>query len=162
MVDLYTALVVQRGSYSAKKEATVADVKENMKKNIEHVDKMVGWGVKLYDEIIPVKLAALPEGTLGQNPSGNTDPAKRYQLSIPGEETDLLAEIAKKYEIFLVANGGEYDEQYGDINNIHHLNCNFIFNPDGKIILKYRKINPWIPLENATSPHDLLDRYNEE
>ena len=33
MVDIYTALVVQRGSYSAKKEATVADVKENMKKN---------------------------------------------------------------------------------------------------------------------------------
>ena len=41
------------------------------------------------------------------------------------------------------------------------MNTAFIMNPKGKIILKFRKINPWIPLEVCTSPHDLLSVYNE-
>ena len=47
----------------------------------------------------------------------------------------------------------EKDPQYPD----YFMNTAFIMNPKGKIILKFRKINPWIPLEVSTSPHDIPD-----
>lgn len=161
MVEPYTALAIQRGSISPKPDATESDVKENIKKNIEHIASMLKWAMHLYDEIIPAKLVALPEATLGQNPQGNTDLSRRYGMQIPGEETDIIGELAKKYEIYIVGNGSERDPKYSKINNIHWLNTNFLINPHGKVILKYRKINPWIPLEQATSPHDFLDKYEE-
>jgi len=158
MVDLYTALCIQAASIIAEPDASRDEVKENVKKNIEHMGEMLDWGVKLFDELVPPKLAALPEGSLGQRPRDVRDPEKSHIITIPGEETDLFGELAKKYELYIVANASEKDPKY---EKVSYFNCAFVINPKGRVILKYRKVNPWIPLETATSPHDLLEVYEE-
>ena len=62
-----------------------------------------------------------------------------------------MAEKAKQYGVYISASIHEKDPKYPE----YFLNTAFVMNPKGRIILKYRKINPWIPLELSASPHDI-------
>ena len=79
-------------------------------------------------------------------------------VEIPGQETDEIAEMAKKYSTYISMSIHEKDPKYPE----YFLNTAFIMDPMGRIILKYRKLNPWIPLEVSTSPHDLLEIYQDK
>lgn len=72
-------------------------------------------------------------------------------VSIPGTETDILADKAKQWNVYIAANAYENDPQYPD----WVFNTSFIINPEGKIILKYRKVHMMF----GCSPHDILDVY---
>jgi len=157
LVELYTALCIQAANIIAEADATLDEVKETVNKNIKHMGDMLDWGVKLFDELVPPKLAALPELAMGQF-TADWDVKKAHIITIPSEETDMLGELAKKYELYLVTTAAEKDPKY---EKVPYFNCAFVINPKGRVILKYRKVNPWIPLETATSPHDLLEVYEE-
>ncbi|EMG49794.1 Nitrilase superfamily member, putative [Candida maltosa Xu316] len=63
------------------------------------------------------------------------DQFRNYAESIPsGETTELLSNLAKKYNIFIV--GGSFPEK-GDDDKIY--NTSLTFNPHGDIIAKHRK-----------------------
>lgn len=79
---------------------------------------------------------------------------ERYAISIPGEETDLLCEAAKKYGVYIGGNNYEkHDDWPGRVFNT----CYFI-GPEGKVLGTY-----W---RNYTSfgcpPHDILDAFIEK
>jgi len=70
---------------------------------------------------------------------------------MPDEETDKLAEKAVEHGIYIVGHGYELDKDWTN----RYFNTIFIINPNGKIILKYRKNYTLC----GTPPHDILNEY---
>jgi len=100
----------------------------------------------------PVKLVCFPEFSIGglYTTTTSNDDVKQWEaISIPGPETDRLAEKAKQYNIYIAAVNHENDPDYPD----YFFNTAFIINPKGKIILKYRKLNT----QFGCNPHDIFD-----
>lgn len=156
MIERYTAAIIQ---YRRINPEDVPDVHERKEINLKNVLETFK-SLETWEQIIPVKLVVLPENILRhefnvEDPDQTQRDRVESAVTIPGTETDQLAEKAKKYGTYLSASIHEKDPEYPD----YFFNTAFIMNPQGKIILKYRKINPWIPLELSTSPHDLLENY---
>ena len=152
LIEKYTTAIIQ---YRRIDPEEVPDVnkrrKANLKKLLESFPTLDTWNV-----IDPVKLVVCPENILRHEFNAKESTQKERVASavtIPGPETDELAEMAKKYKSYISMSMHEKDPQYPD----YFMNTAFIMNPKGKIILKFRKINPWIPLEVSTSPHDIPD-----
>ncbi len=158
MVDRYTAAIIQLRRIDPE---DIPDVVERRKANLKNVLASFS-SLEPWDQIDPVRLVVLPENILrhefnAKDPNQTQADRVSTAVNIPGEETDKLAEKAKQYDTYISASIHEKDTKYPD----YFLNTAFIMNPQGKIILKYRKINPWIPLELSTSPHDILEKYKE-
>lgn len=156
MIDRYTAAIIQFRRIDPEQIPNVIERKEaNLKKMLGSFESLETW-----DVISPVKLVLLPENILRHefNAKESTQ-AERVAsaVEIPGPETDEVAEMARKHNTYVSMSMHERDPQYPD----YFMNTAFIMNPKGRIILKFRKVNPWTPLEVSTSPHDLLDVYNE-
>ena len=101
-----------------------------------------------------VKLVCFPEFGIGGMYASKTTVAevKKYEaISIPGPETDILAEKAVKYGIYIAVCNHENDPALPD----NFMNTAFIINPKGKIILKYRKVDT----QFGCAPHDIHDKY---
>lgn len=152
MIDRYTAAIIQ---FRRIDPEAIPNVDERRKANLK---KLLGSfeSLETWDAISPVKLVVCPENIFRHefNVKESTQ-AERVAsaVTIPGPETDEIAEMAKKYKTYISMSMHERDPQYPD----YFMNAAFIMNPKGKIILKFRKINPWIPLEISTSPHDIED-----
>ena len=156
LIDRYTAAIIQ---YRRIDPEEISDVSERKEANLE---KLLGSfkTLETWDVINPVKLVVCPENALRHEFNAEESTQRERVASaveIPGPETDKIAEMAKKYNTFISMSLHERDPKYPD----YFLNTAFIMNQKGRIILKYRKINPWIPLEVSTSPHDLLDVYTD-
>lgn len=78
-------------------------------------------------------------------------------ITIPGEETDVLAEKAKQYRVYIAGSNLENDPEYPE----HVFDTAFIINPQGKMILIYRKICDVSHFGDILyfTPHDVWDRY---
>ena len=115
------------------------------------------YAMDAYSGMHPIRFLNFPEHMMGVGFLSNKD-AMDIAIDIPGEETDKIGEIAKKYGVYIAAGSWmEKDPEYSLVFNTYPL-----ISPEGKVILKYRKVNPWIPLEPSVSPHDLLPDYKEE
>ncbi len=156
MVGRYTAAIIQMRRIDPEDIPNVYERKEaNLKRLLGSFESLEAW-----DVIDPVKLVVCPENILRHEFNEKEAPQAERVISaveIPGPETDRIAEMAKKYNTYISMSIHEKDPKYPD----YFLNTAFIMNPKGRIILKYRKINPWVPLEVSTSPHDLLDIYED-
>ena len=156
MIDRYTAAIIQYRRIDPEEIPDVNERKEaNLKKVLTTFKTLETW-----DVIDPVKLVVLPENVLRHEfDSENSTLADRVAtaVEIPGPETDEIAEMARKYKTYVSMSIHERDPKYPE----YFMNTAFIMNPKGRIILKYRKVNPWLPLEVSTSPHDLLDVYDD-
>ncbi|MCW4012524.1 MAG: nitrilase [Candidatus Bathyarchaeota archaeon] len=158
LIDRYTAAIIQFRRIDPEE---IPDVAERRKANLKNVLASFS-SLETWDVIDPVKLVVLPENILRhefdtKDPNQTQADRVATAVSIPGEETDAIAEKAKQYNTYVSASIHEKDPKYPE----YFLNTAFIMNPKGKIILKYRKINPWIPLELSTSPHDMMPEYKE-
>jgi len=156
MVGRYTAAIIQMRRIDPEEIPNVYERKEaNLKRLLGSFESLETW-----DVIDPVKLVVCPENILRHEFNEKEAPQAERVVSaveVPGPETDRIAEMAKKYSTYVSMSIHEKDPKYPG----YFLNTAFIMNPKGKIILKYRKINPWVPLEVSTSPHDLLDIYED-
>ncbi len=156
MVGRYTAAIIQMRRIDPEDIPNVYERKEaNLKRLLGSFESLETW-----DVIDPVKLVVCPENILRHEFNEKEAPQAERVVSaveVPGPETDRIAEMAKKYNTYVSMSIHEKDPKYPG----YFLNTAFIMNPKGKIILKYRKINPWVPLEVSTSPHDLLDIYED-
>ena len=99
------------------------------------------------------QLAARP----GEKTLTNREIIKYIAISIPGEETDILAAKARQYGVYIAAANLELDPAWPDL----HFNTGFIISPKGKIILKYRKIVTNNLLAISCSAHDVMDQYKD-
>jgi predicted amidohydrolase len=103
-------------------------------------------------------LVGLPESFLHSFPraaDGVVRELIKLCIRIPGEETEQLANKAKEHGIYISGVSYEVDDEWGQELCF---NTAFIINPQGEIILKYRKIHH-APIESKTSPHDVFDEY---
>ncbi len=151
-LSVYTACLIQpvHRFVSNRKE-----IGENLNRYLQLIDmaftRFGGWA--------PLKLIVFPEFFLqGWTARANMDDyRKNILITLPGEETARLGEKAKKYEIFIAGAALERDPLFPDL----FFNTAFIISPSGEIIHKYRKINPALHAEMATSPHDVFDQYRK-
>ena len=154
MIDKYTAAIIQ---FKRINPEQIPDVKERGKENLKNVLESFK-SLETWDQILPVRLAVLPENILRHEfDTQRSSQKERVETAVlvPGAETDEIAEKTKKHGTYVSASIHERDPEHPN----YFFNTAFIMNPKGRIILKYRKVNPWIPLELSTSPHDVLDHY---
>ena len=109
----------------------------SIEKNMESLATQIGI-MRAYSPWI--KLVCAPELCL-QGPYHMEASAEK----IPGPISDFCAELARKHEIFLIP-GSLYEKEGQAIYNTAP-----VFNPQGKLIARYRKMYPWRPFEKTTS-----------
>lgn len=74
-------------------------------------------------------------------------------LPVPNEHTERYARLCREYGCYLQSGSFiESDPSYPK----HLFNTTVLIGPTG-VLSKYRKVNPWIPWEVHSSPHDLPD-----
>src|SRR5712672_4099969 len=76
--------------------------------NLEHIAHMVKAAAWLSSLELPVRLIAVPEGALqGFNDEvfdlDHKDFAKQCAIDIPGPETDYLGQLARQWNVYLMA-----------------------------------------------------------
>ena len=104
------------------------------------------------------KLVVFPESFLhgfGSLPVRSHEESIRMASHIPGPETDLLSEMARKHELYLAGSMFELDDGYPG----HFFNTGFIIDPNGDVILRYRKITTTPSIEASSNPGDVLGKY---
>ncbi len=80
---------------------------------------------------------------------------EKIAIRIPGDDTRLISDTAKKDGVYIVTSALEYDANFEDT----FFTCFFIVDPKGEVIYKYRKIHTHLGTEKALSPYDVMDRY---
>lgn len=116
----------------------------NEEKNLKNFSRIARLQKKSYpwiDLIFTGELFLQPYGSEGY---------KSTALPIPNDTTDQLSELAKDLECWLLP--GSFMEN--DDSKI--FNTSIVFNPDGRIIAKYRKIYPWMPHEDIDWGQDFV------
>ena len=131
--------------------------REEMDGIIKRLRLWVGYVMDAYTHMHPIKLINFPELMQGVGFHDNSE-FRDIAIEIPGEEMERIGEIAKTHGVYIApVSWFEKDPEYSLVFNTYPL-----ISPDGKVILKYRKVNPWLPFEVSLSPHDLLPDYKEE
>ena len=69
---------------------------------------------------------------------------------IPGRVTDYFASIAKRHGIYFIP--GTISEESEELPDGMCYNTAIVFNPEGELIAKYRKMAPWRPAEQFSAP----------
>ncbi len=156
--DSYIAVAMQPRVYGCRNKD---DVKKNMDNQLRliddsmHTSYLCGGG--------QVKLLTFPEGAIQgmYDETSNMDQAvycRDVAITIPGEETDRLAEKAIQYNMYIAAQAKVVDP---DIMPDRYFNVGFIISPEGEIILKHTK-NIISVIEGTTSPYDIWDKWSEK
>jgi predicted amidohydrolase len=124
---------------------------------VNHMLAMIDRAVVGYAPFAPVKLVVFPEFAHAAPVYLTAEELHRHlAVPIPNEHTDRYAAKAREHDA-LIQTGTflERDDRWPG----HVFNTTCLVGPEG-VILRYRKVHPWIPWEVHTSPHDLAD-YDE-
>jgi len=122
----------------------------NLRRMCDYIDACFNVGANP----MPVKVVVFTEFSLGgiYTLTATAQEVRDYQsIRIPGPETEMLSVKAKQYQTYIAASNHEIDDAIPE----SHFNTAFIINPEGKIILKYRKLN----IAFGCNPHDIYDEY---
>jgi predicted amidohydrolase len=111
-----------------------------------------------YEPFFDVRLLAFPEFAHAAPIYDSIEKLRdRLAVPIPNEHTERYTRLAQEYGCYLQTGTFlEVDSAYPEAV----FNTTLLIGPAG-ILSKYRKVNPWIPWELHTSPHDIED-YNED
>lgn len=107
-----------------------------------------------YEPFFDVRLLVFPEFAHAVPIHESADQLLEHlAVELPNEHTDRYVSLAKELGCYLQTGTFlERDDRYpGAV-----FNTTVLIGPEG-ILAKYRKVNPWIPWEVHTSPHDLPD-----
>ncbi|MBT8137177.1 MAG: nitrilase [Gammaproteobacteria bacterium] len=107
-----------------------------------------------YEPFFDVRLLAFPEfaHTVPAYPTVD-ELCKRLAVPVPNEHTDVYEKLARKYGCYIQT--GTFLESDPDFPG-RVFNTTVLVGPGG-VLSKYRKVNPWIPWEVHSSPHDIDD-----
>ena len=137
--------------------------REDIAKNLEHLESLTRAAYWLSNLDIPVRLVAIPEGALqGFNDEvldvDHAEFARSCAIDIPGPESDRLGRLARSWGTYIMAQAKARHEDWPD----RFFNVGFVVDPDGAVILKHHKIVALLPCERSVSPHDLFDWWVEK
>lgn len=155
MVELYTAIALQPAFWGCLKRSDI-------KRNLKHICDFIDSRIYVPSIEYPVKLVALPELALQSMQTeavdmGHVQVARELAIEIPGQETDVLAEKAKQYDTFIIAQAKAIEPDFPD----RFFSTAFMIDPRGQIIYKRHKTYVWVN-ENSLVPHDVWDLWIEK
>src|SRR6188508_999692 len=95
--------------------------REDIEKNLEHLESLTYAAYWLSNLDIPVRLIAIPEGALqGFNDEvldlDHTEFAQTCAIDIPGPETDRIGRLARKWGVFIMAQAKARHEDWPDVD----------------------------------------------
>jgi predicted amidohydrolase len=131
--------------------------RHQMRANTDRILAMIDAAVAGSAPFLPVRLVVFPEFAHAAPIYPTvTELLDKLAVPIPNEHTDQLERRARKLGIY-IQSGSFIEEDPRWPGVVFNTTC--LIGPDG-ILYKYRKVNPWIPYELQTSPHD-LDGYGD-
>src|SRR5712691_8118305 len=123
-----------------------------MRANTTRMLEMVDAAVAGAGPFLPVRLIVFPEfahaATVFPTVAELLD---ALTVPIPNEHTDRLHDKARQHDVY-IQSGSMLEEDPRWPGVVFNTTC--LIGPTG-ILYKYRKVNPWIPYEVHSSPHDL-------
>lgn len=132
--------------------------RREMKRNTARILQIIDSTVIGAMPFLPVKLVVFPEFAHSAPVFEKlADLREKLAVEIPNEHTEKLRAKAKEHGIYIQSGSMlEIDPKYPG----HVFNTTCLIDGNG-ILYKYRKVNPWIPFEVHSSPHD-IEGYEEE
>src|SRR5438046_9215707 len=136
MIEPYTAVGLIPSFWGIRR-------REDMAKNLEHLESLTKAAFWLSNLDIPVRLIAIPEGALqGFNDEvldvDHATFARECAIDVPGPETDELGRLARKWGVFVMAQAKARHPEFPG----KFFNLGFVLNPDGEIVLRHHKLVP--------------------
>jgi predicted amidohydrolase len=123
-----------------------------MRGNTDRMLSMLQAAVDGSAPFLPVRLIVFPEFAHAAPVfTAAAELLRTLAVPIPNEHTDRIAEKARELDVYVQTGTMlECDPRWPGV--VFNATC--LIGPSG-ILYKYRKVNPWIPYEVHTSPHDL-------
>ena len=126
--------------------------------NTSRMLEMVDMAVEGYDPFMDIRLLVFPEfGHAAPIYTSASELLSKLTVPIPSEHTERYLDKARELEVY-IQTGTFLEEDPAWPGKVFNTTC--LLGPGG-MLLKYRKVNPWIPWEVHASPHD-LEGYEEE
>lgn len=135
-----------------------AETRVEISSRVDRMCEIVEQTVVGYEPFFDVRLLAFPEfaHAIPVYPTAG-ELAEKLAVELPNEHTEQYVELARKLGCYIQTGSFlEVDNAYPG----HVFNTTVLIGPTG-ILSKYRKVNPWIPWEVHSSPHDIAG-YNED
>ncbi len=147
MSELYYAAACQTDFESPAERGEIAARTRRMCQIVEQT--IVG-----YEPFFDVRLLVFPEfaHAVPAYDSARTL-LEKLAVEVPNEHTDAYEKLTRKYGCYIQT--GTFLERDPAFAGMV-FNTTVLIGPGG-VLCKYRKVNPWIPWEVHTSPHDIED-----
>ncbi len=150
MMEPWRATCIQMRSRTARQAASRREAREIIDGNLSRAINMI----KRAMEADPVPaLVVLPEFAFQGPPKGESvaEWLDKACHPVPGPITEPLQALARTLGLHIGGNQFEADPEWPD----RFFNTSFLIDPDGEVVLRYRRIHTaqWV------SPHDFLDDY---
>jgi predicted amidohydrolase len=136
--------------------------RRHIKRNVAIVEDAIHAAMSVIGINMPVRVIALAEGAL----TGFTDEAfdvphvtaaRDLFIDVPGEETDVLAGLARQYDVYLLV---QCKARWPEVIEDRYFNMLFVISPQGEIVHRAAKNHLWCR-ERSCTPHDVYDRWVE-
>jgi predicted amidohydrolase len=147
----YKALALQTTCYAVNAARTATEAQEQMLRSLERIGRQIQASKRFIGP--DLRLVVLPEYFLSGFPIDEDIPAWKQKACLSPDDPlwTALGIVAKREQVFLSGNAYEWDEHFPEL----YFQCSFIFDPSGRRILNYRRLNSMF----APTPHDVWDRY---
>ena len=128
-----------------------------MRANTDRMLAMIDQALAGAAPFLPVRLVVFPEFAHAAPVFPTVaELAQKLAVEVPNEHTDRIQAKAKEHGIFVQTGSMiEADPRWPGVL----FNATCMVGPSG-VLYKYRKVNPWIPYEVHSSPHD-VEGYDE-
>src|SRR6516165_3495829 len=133
--------------------------RDEIRVNIEHVSHLIKAASWLSSLDLPVRLIAIPEGTLQGFNDGVLDLdhetfARECAIDVPGPETDYLGKLARQWDAFVMAQAKARHPEFPD----RFFNAGPVLSAAADIILRHHTVVPLLPVEPSVTPHNVWDK----
>jgi formamidase len=126
--------------------------RRQMRSNTDRMLSMIDSAVAGSAPFLPVRLVVFPEFAHAAPVFATArELLDRLTVPVPNEHTDRLTSKAREHDIY-IQSGSMLEEDPRWPGVVFNTTC--LVGPTG-ILYRYRKVNPWIPYEVHSSPHDL-------
>jgi len=126
--------------------------RRQMRSNTDRMLSIVDSAVAGSAPFLPVRLVVFPEFAHAAPVFPTVQELlQKLTVPIPNEHTERLTEKAREHDLY-IQSGSMLEEDARWPGVVFNTTC--LIGPSG-ILSMYRKVNPWIPYEVHSSPHDL-------
>ncbi len=126
--------------------------RSEIRSRVDHMLSMARNCIVGYRPFFPVKLLVFPEFAHAVPIHEDVESIHaNLAVSLPNEHTERYESFCREHDVYIQTGSFlEKDPQHPGLV----FNTTLLVGPNG-ILLKYRKVNPWIPWEVHSSPHDV-------